>query len=163
MFLIDRKFLKTNASNAEIQKMNSSMTVKEIDTATHQTDEYVNIDFYLFTSINKITHLKCEFHFVNDFKINMLISIDIMIVENMIFNFFEQKIVFIKHQNKNNILLNVPINITHQSVNQIKLSIFNAIKTIISPNSRQMVDIKDNKDKSFKLSKHHDLLFEFRK
>ena len=89
MFLINRKFLKTNAFNAEIQKMNSLMTIKRIDTVTHQTDEYVNIDFYLFTSINKIAHLKCEFYFVNDFKTNMLISIDIMTAEDMIFNFFE--------------------------------------------------------------------------
>ena len=120
MSLINRKFLKANAFNTEIQKMNSPMTIKKINTVTHQTNKYVNIDFYLFTSINKITHLKCEFHFVNDFKTNMLINIDIMIVENMIFNFFERKIVFIKHQNKNNILLNVFINITHQSINQIK-------------------------------------------
>ena len=161
MFLINHKFLKTNASDAEIQKMNSPMTIKRIDTATHQTNEYVNIDFYLFTSINKITHLKREIHFVNDLKINMLIGIDIMAVENMILNFFEQKIVLIKHQNKNNILLSVSINIIHQSINQIKWSIFNAIKTIISPNSHQMIDIKNNKNKFFKLSKNHDLLFEF--
>ena len=89
MFLINHKFLKTNALNAEIQKMNSPMTIKKIDIVTHQTDKYVNIDFYLFTSINKIAHLKREIHFVNDFKTNMLIGIDIMIVENMIFNLFE--------------------------------------------------------------------------
>ena len=65
------------------------MTIKEVGIVTHQANEYVNIDFYLFTSINKIAHLKREFHFVNDFKINMLISIDIMIVENIIFNFSE--------------------------------------------------------------------------
>ena len=120
MSLIDHKFLKTNAFDVEIQKMNSPMTVKKVSTVTHQTDEYVNIDFYLFTSINKITHLKREFHFVNDFKTNMLIDIDIMVVEDMIFNLFEQKIIFIKHQNKNNILLSVFINITHRSINQIK-------------------------------------------
>ena len=163
MFLINRKFLKTNAFDVEIQKMNSFMTIKRVDIATHQTDEYINIDLYLFTSINKIAHLKCEIHFVNDLKTNMLISIDIMVVENMILNFFKRKIIFIKHQNKNNILLSVPINITHRSVNQVKRSIFNATKTVISPNSRQMVDIKDNKDKSFKLLKNRDLLFEFRK
>ena len=91
MFLIDHKFLKTNAFNVEIQKMNSFMTIKKVDIATHQTDKYVNIDFYLFTSINKITHLKREFHFVNDFKTNILIGIDIMTAENMIFNFFQTK------------------------------------------------------------------------
>ena len=163
MFLINRKFLKTNASNVEIQKMNSSMTIKKVNTATYQTDKYVNIDLYLFTSINKIIHLKCEFHFVNNFKTNMLIDIDIMIIENMIFNLFEQKIILIKHQNMNNISLSVSINITHWSVNQIKWSIFNAIKTRISPNSRQMIDIKNNKNKFFKLSKNRDLLFEFQK
>ena len=91
MFLIDRKFFKANAPNAEIQKMNSFMTIKKVGTATHQTDEYVNIDFYLFTSINKIAHLKCEFYFVNDFKTNMLIGIDIMTVENMILIFSNKK------------------------------------------------------------------------
>ena len=89
MSLINHKFLKTNAFDVEIQKMNSFITIKKIDIVTHQTDEYVNIDFYLFVSINKIAHLKCEFHFVNDFKTNMLIDIDIMTIENMIFNFFE--------------------------------------------------------------------------
>ena len=163
MSLINRKFLKANAFDVEIQKMNSLITIKRINIVTHQIDEYVNIDFYLFTSINKVAHLKREFYFVNDFKTNMLIGIDIIAVENMIFNLFEWKIVFIKHQNKNNILLNVSINITHWSVNQIKRSIFSAIKTVIFPNSRQMIDIKNNKDKSFKLSKNHDLLFEFRK
>ena len=163
MFLIDRKFLKVNAFNVEIQKMNSSMTIKRVGTATHQTNEYVNIDFYLFTSINKIIHLKCEFYFVNDFKTNMLINIDIMTAENMIFNLSERKIVLIKHQDKDNILLSVSINITHRSANQIKWSIFNAIKTIIPPNSRQMVDIKNNKGKFLKLSKNRDLLFESRK
>ena len=56
--------------------------------------------------------------------------------------------------------MNIPINITHQSANQIKRSIFKATKTIISPNSHQMIDIKDNKNKLFKLSKNRDLLFE---
>ena len=163
MFLIDHKFLKTNAFDVEIQKMNSLMTIKRIGTVTHQTNEYINIDFYLFTSINKVTHLKRKFHFINDFKTNMLINIDIMIIEDMIFNLFERKIVLIKHQNKNNILLSVSINITHQSINRIKRSIFNAIKTIIFPNSRQMIDIKNNKGKFFKLSKNHDLLFKFQK
>ena len=81
------------------------MTVKKVGTATHQANEYVNIDFYLFTSINKITHLKREFHFINDFKINMLIGIDIMTAENIFFNLFEQKIIFIKHQDKNNYVI----------------------------------------------------------
>ena len=89
MFLIDHKFFKTNASDVEIQKMNSFMTIKRVNTVTHQTNEYVNIDFYLFTPINKIAHLKREFHFVNDFKTNMLIGIDIMTAENTIFNLFE--------------------------------------------------------------------------
>ena len=89
MFLIDCKFLKTNVFNVEIQKINSFMTIKKVDIVTHQTNEYVNIDFSLFTSINEIVYLKYEFYFINDFKINMLISIDIMTVENMIFNFFE--------------------------------------------------------------------------
>ena len=89
MSLINHKFFKTNAFDVKIQKMNSFITVKRVDIVTHQINEYVNIDFYLFTSINKITHLKREFHFVNDFKTNMLISIDIMTAENMIFNFFK--------------------------------------------------------------------------
>ena len=163
MFLINHKFFKINASDVEIQKMNSFMTIKRINIATHQINKYINIDFYLFTSINKVAHLKREFHFVNDFKTNMLIGIDIMIIENMIFNFSNKKSPLLNIKTKTISYWMFPSISFHWSINQVKWSIFNVIKTVIPPNNRQMIDIKNNKNKFFKLSKNHNLLFEFQK
>ena len=51
MSLIDRKFLKINAFDAEIQKMNSFMTIKRVGTVTHQIK--ICKHWFLFVYINQ--------------------------------------------------------------------------------------------------------------
>ena len=156
--LIDRKFLKANAPDAKIMKMNSLMTVKGLGSVIHQADKFVIIDLYLPTFSNKVAHMSREFHLVDDLKVNMIIGIDIMVIEGMILNLPEHRVILTKHQDEGT-QLDVPINIIYQA-SRIRKSIFGAIKTVIFSNSHQMIDIKGPKGKYLKLPKNPDLLFE---
>ena len=97
MSLVNKEFLIKQLSNILIRRTAQSIKIRSIEVKVHDSFEYVEVDVYItkkITDDSDIEHLKIEFHLIDDFKINVLIEMNIMKLENIIFN-FEKKIMVI--------------------------------------------------------------------
>ena len=80
--LIDRQFLKSQALDVHLRIMIISLTVRDLSTRQHKTNEYVMILIFMI-DINVVDEIvraifRREIHVVDDFKTNILIDNDIM-------------------------------------------------------------------------------------
>ena len=90
MSLIDRKFVANQTSHAFKHVTISNIKIRNIDSKIHNNSEYVILDFYFKKKCheeNVIIYVKTKFHLVNDLKIKILINMNVMNSEQMIFNF----------------------------------------------------------------------------
>jgi len=84
MSLSDREFIKSITSNfiIKIRKLMSLILIRDIENKIHNSDEYILMnDFIKETLLNDtsaITFFQREVHLINDFKMKMLIDIDIL-------------------------------------------------------------------------------------
>ena len=77
--------------------MSKNIKIKNIEIKIHDNSEYVKMDVYIAEKIvesSNIEHLKIEFHLIEDLKANVLIKMNIMKFEKIVFN-FERKIMTI--------------------------------------------------------------------
>ena len=85
--LIDRAWLLEQLPDVPICKMATSLRVKGIGSASHDTDEYITITFYLpGTKDNQkvLFSMTRELHLVNDLRAKMLIGNDIIGPEGIV-------------------------------------------------------------------------------
>ena len=80
--LVDRQFLKSQASNVHLRIMITSLIIRDLSTRQHKIDEYVMI-FIFMIEINVVDEnvratFRREIHVVDDLKTNILIDNDIM-------------------------------------------------------------------------------------
>ena len=91
MSLINRKHLIVIKSNVIIQRVNNSIRIHDINHRLHDNFEYIEFDFYIFDKLfddtSIIIHFKREIHIVDDFRINVLLKINIINFEKIVFDF----------------------------------------------------------------------------
>ena len=85
MSLIDWQFLHSLTLNNtyNIQQTASSISVCDLETATHQVNEYITLNIYLSDTNSWTACIKREFYLVNDLKAKMLIETDILTAEKI--------------------------------------------------------------------------------
>jgi len=87
MTIANHKFIEFIASNTSIQKMTSLISVWDIENKIHHFSDFVMLITYIheFLSDDKLTttcfHQKI--HLINDFRVKILLEIDIMIIKKM--------------------------------------------------------------------------------
>lgn len=90
MLLTNREFVFKHVFFIQIKKIVILANVRKNDTNVHDNSKYVLLDFYLFKEFKKkwvLAYFKEKVHLINDFKINILIDINIMRLEEITLNF----------------------------------------------------------------------------
>jgi hypothetical protein len=141
MSLIDRKFLKRNASQILIKKTISDLKIRDIESKVHDTSTYCSLDLYFQRRFknqlhSQIAHITEEFHLVNDLQTNVLIDMNIMSSKKCILNFRNRNMIFFSCQN---IEILVSIIRTEQSMNRLILA---TKKTMISSHINMTILVK---------------------
>lgn len=152
MSFIDKRFL--TFIKIEIKRTSSKLKMKEIDSKTHDIFEYCVLNLYfrdLSIDQSKITHIREEFHLVNDLDVNILIEINIISSKKCILNFKSKSMIFLFCDN---IQVFITIIHTNQSMN---CSVFVAQKTVVSFHINMVVSIKIRE----KLFSNRDYIFDF--
>ena len=102
LILINRVFLKRQASDLSIRIMTTSLSIRDLDTTQHKTTKYAIILMYLNDEDNFDRKIRAcfhrEIHIVDDLKVNILIDIDVIDAENIIID-IESKIARIDNYN----------------------------------------------------------------
>ncbi len=87
MTIVNHKFIEFIASNTSIQKMTSLISVQDIKNKIHHFNDFVMLITYIheFLSDDRLTTtcFRWKIHLINDFRIKILLEIDIMITEKM--------------------------------------------------------------------------------
>lgn len=121
MTLINRTFLKQQASEITIHQMLSFISVQELSVTIYHLDEYTKINIYLSEKCNHTVIVSREVHIIEDLKAKMLISIDILISESIIMNLRSvRKIAVIESCDNIEVFLTIIIKLINQ-ISQIIL------------------------------------------
>jgi len=87
MTIANHKFIEFIASNTSIQKMTSLISVWDIENKIHHFSDFVMLITYIheFLSDDKLTTtcFRQEIHLINDFRVKILLEIDIMTIKKM--------------------------------------------------------------------------------
>lgn len=81
IILANRKFFKSQASNIQIRKILTVLNIRDLEIYKHDSNKYAIIDFYLDNLKNEIsatTYFHREVHLIDNFKVNVLIKINIL-------------------------------------------------------------------------------------
>ena len=155
MFLINRKFVDRKLLEAKILTIRSFIKIKRIENKLHDNSQYCEMKFYILEKFKNefaIINIKIEIYFVNDFKINVFIKTNILIFENMIFDFAKKKLIIIICEN---MIISIKIDKKKKIVNRI-VKIFEKIVMIFKKSKVILIKIK-----KIKLSKNRDFNFFF--
>ena len=81
-------------SDIEVKHLIKVISLREIGAAKHLSDKWVVLNLYIQGYINKlsaITHLTKKVHLVNNLKVKMLMSTDILVTKGAVVNLSQQK------------------------------------------------------------------------
>ena len=96
MSLIDREFLNELELTYLIKKSQASITIREINTKKHFTNDYLFLDIYIENEIDeqkRIAHIKRETYIIDNLKIKMLVEINIIASKRIIVNIDAHKLI----------------------------------------------------------------------
>ena len=96
MSLINREFLDELELAHLIKKSQASITIKEVDTKRHFTNDYLLLDMYIENEIDeqkRIAHIKYKTHVIDNLKTKMLVEINIIASKRMIVNVNAHKLI----------------------------------------------------------------------
>ena len=156
----NRNYVLKIFSIVSIQKLIIFLSIRKIDNIIHKFNEYIVIDLYINDHvINDIEHQQSivakffvEIHIVDDLKINLLMSNDVLNAQKIILNLKKQTIKLI---NCRNFIVSIDI-VVKKNVDQ---------KRIVKSKSNFKISfettIKISVTFHDKLSKNRDFLFEF--
>ena len=135
--------------------MSTFMIMRDIDVNMHNVNEYIKLQMYLFNK-NNIIKVKREFYIVDNLIVKALIDINIIKLEDIIFDIRKNVIIIDLYKD---------IQIFFIFVNhrfQTRATIFNnnQKKMTISSHFNITILIVDLKCKPFKLPNNRDFLFE---
>lgn len=81
MSFIYREFMKMHSPHLVVQSSINPISVKTIGNFVHTCTKFVSMNIYLsniFNGVNRVTHLRRDFHIVENLETNMLLSMDII-------------------------------------------------------------------------------------
>ena len=114
--LINKKFLKTQVSKAEIRFINIIIKIRKIKPIKYNVNEYVILQIY-FAGENKIILIKKKLYLINDLRINIFIENNIIVSEKIVVDLIKFKIIFGEY--KNIIILIIIINKANEFIRRI--------------------------------------------
>ena len=109
IFLIDKNFLREILFKIQIKKIKELIIVKDIDSIIYFMNDYCIFNVYIFNVFKKrklINHIHKKIHIINNFKIKILINIDIFEFKYININMIEKKLLI---KNYNNLIINIKI------------------------------------------------------
>ena len=144
MSLIDRLLLTRLYSKIKLQQMNTSINVQGIGMNYHTTSQFIHINMFIKATDEAddtvIIHMCKKFYVINNLKVNMLISTDILRMKDIDLKFSMNEMIFINHKGATaSIQVQYENNILH-----ISLSIQTSQTTRLPPFSTVNVPIKRN-------------------
>ena len=137
MILIRRRFLQFQNSIIEINSM-SFIFIYSIRNVKSST-KFVTFKLHFSVTFNKnliLVQIQIKAHIVNDFKVNLLLSIDNMILKNIIIDLTQKQAIF--RLCKNAI---IKLNIISKSNHQVTCSIYSNTKIIVLSHSEVKISI----------------------
>ena len=137
MILISRKFLQFQNSAIEINSM-SSIFIYDVRNVKSST-EFVIFKLYFSVTLNKnliLVQIQIEIHVVDDFKINLLLSINNMISEKIIIDLAWKQAIFRLCKN-----VIVKLNIIFKSNHQATYLIYSNVKVVVLSHSEIRISI----------------------
>lgn len=160
MSLINAKYFILSLSKIIIEKMSTSINVRNIENVLHQSNVYVMLNLYLDELFNdkKISdHIRREFYVVDNLKCKLLMKLDIMISEKMIINLANKSFIIFTCEN---LIISIRINLKSNS--RIRRIIHSKKFVVISSNSVMSVSIylRDKKlsfNRNFLFESNHDV------
>ena len=81
-------------SDIKVKCLIKVISLREIETAKHLSDEWVILNLYIQSYINlllTITYLTKKVHLVDNLKVKMLISTNILVIKEAVVNLSQQK------------------------------------------------------------------------
>lgn len=96
MSLMNRTFLTKQFFHIIKHETSLNIKIKKIKIKIHDNSKYVLLNFFFEEKCRgnaAITYVKTEFHLINDFKIKMLIKINVLKFEKIILNFQNKSII----------------------------------------------------------------------
>ena len=84
-----------NISNIVIKKINTSLTVKNIDSVLYNAEKFILLSIYIKEFLDeklRETLIQQEIHIVDKLRVKLLININILISENINLNFHSKQI-----------------------------------------------------------------------
>ncbi len=156
MSLSDREFIESITSNfaTKIRKLTSSILIRDIENKIHNSDEYILMNDFiketLWNDTSAIAFFQREVHLMNDFKMKMLIDVDILSSKRIQINLNDRILQINSCQD-----IIVKINIVTRKKANLKRIVKSWEKIIVSSHAflKILVKIKD-------LSKNQDFIFE---
>ncbi len=156
MSLSDREFIESITSNfaTKIRKLTSSILIRDIENKIHNSDEYILMNDFiketLWNDTSAIAFFQREVYLMNDFKIKMLIDVDILSSKRIQINLNDRILQINSCQD-----IIVKINIVTRKKANLKRIVKSWEKIIVSSHAflKILVKIKD-------LSKNQDFIFE---
>ena len=120
--ITDRKFLTQLLFNVSMQKLISSIFVRDVNDKIVKSDEFmlVNMTFdEMFKSKREITDvIEIEMHFIDDFAANMLFANDVIYSQNIKIDFEKRRFIIIKCEN-----FRVSIEVFSRAISHVKRTI----------------------------------------
>jgi hypothetical protein len=92
MFLIDRSYLTKILSQTSIHRTDDFVTVRDIETVTHNCFEYVHLKLFIF-EFKEIFKLSRQAHVVNNLRTKFLMSMNILKFEEVILDISHRKMI----------------------------------------------------------------------
>ena len=151
--LINKKFLKTQISEIEIRFINITIKIRKIKPVKYNVNEYVILQIY-FAGKNKIILIKKKLYLIDDLRTNIFIENNIIVLEKIVVNPTDSKIIFGKY--KNIVILITVINKINEFIRRIIFS----IKTVVVLAGAHAVIFIENIKNDLNLFENRDLFFE---
>ena len=98
--MIDRKFLTQLLSNVSVQKLTSSISVRDVNDKIVKSDEFMLVNM-TFDEMLKSKHattdvIEVEMHFIDDFATNMLLANDVIYSQDIKIDFEKRRLIIVK-------------------------------------------------------------------
>ena len=131
--MIDRKFFTQLLSNVSVQKLTSSISVRDVENKIVKSDEYMfvsmSFDDLLKSEQTAIGVIETKMHFIDDFATNMLLANDVIYSQDIKIDFEKRRLTIVKCES-----FRVSIEIFNRTISHVKRIIRFRQTYILMPN-----------------------------
>ena len=120
--MIDRKFLTQLLSNVSVQKLASSISVRDVNDKIVKSDEFMLVNM-TFDEVLKSKHattdvIEAKMHLIDDFAANMLLANDVIYSQDIKIDFEKRRLTIVKCES-----LRVSIEMLSRTTSHVKRTI----------------------------------------